>query len=107
MLLLLAFANGFTGYALPDDLLSGMGLRIAYSIVLAIPFIGTWFAFLFFGGEFPAAALEPRLFVLHVLLVPALIIGLVDRPPGDPPGVRSTASSEGRGTPTPTWSASA
>jgi ubiquinol-cytochrome c reductase cytochrome b subunit len=76
-LLLLAIANGFTGYSLPDDLLSGTGLRIAYSIVLGIPFLGTWLAFLFFGGEFPAAALEPRLFVLHILLVPALIIALL------------------------------
>jgi ubiquinol-cytochrome c reductase cytochrome b subunit len=76
-LLLLAIANGFTGYSLPDDLLSGTGLRIAYSIVLGIPFLGTWLAFLFFGGEFPAAALEGRLFVLHVMLVPALIIVLL------------------------------
>jgi len=76
-LLLLAIANGFTGYSLPDDLLSGTGLRIAYSIVLGIPFLGTWLAFLFFGGEFPAAALEPRLFILHVMLVPALIIALL------------------------------
>src|SRR5205807_2332620 len=76
-LLLLAIANGFTGYSLPDDLLSGTGLRIAYSIVLGIPFLGTWLAFLFFGGEFPAQALEPRLFVLHVMLVPALIIALL------------------------------
>ena len=76
-LLLLAIANGFTGYSLPDDLLSGTGLRIAYSIVLGIPFLGTWLAFLFFGGEFPAQALEPRLFVLHVMLVPALIIVLL------------------------------
>jgi len=76
-LLLLAIANGFTGYSLPDDLLSGTGLRIAYSIVLSIPFVGTWLAFLFFGGEFPAQALEPRLFILHVLLVPAVIVALL------------------------------
>src|SRR5215216_1279907 len=53
-LLLLAIGNGFTGYSLPDDLLSGTGLRIAYSIVLSIPFLGTWMAFLVFGGEFPS-----------------------------------------------------
>src|SRR5205085_2015853 len=76
-MLIMAIANGFTGYSLPDDLLSGTGLRIAYSIVLGIPFLGTWLAFLFFGGEFPATALEPRLFVLHVMLVPALIIVLL------------------------------
>src|SRR3954466_4172257 len=76
-LLLLAIANGFTGYSLPDDLLSGTGLRIAYSIVLAVPLLGPTLAFLSYGGEFPAAALEGRLFVLHILLVPALIIALL------------------------------
>jgi quinol---cytochrome-c reductase cytochrome b subunit len=52
-LLLLAMANGFTGYSLPDDQLSGTGLRIMFSILLSIPIVGTWIAFLFFGGNFP------------------------------------------------------
>ena len=72
-LLLLAIGNGFTGYSLPDDLLSGTGLRIAYSVVLSIPFVGSWFGFLFFGGRFPGTAIIQRLFVIHVLFVPALI----------------------------------
>ncbi|MEA2461698.1 MAG: ubiquinol-cytochrome c reductase cytochrome b subunit [Actinomycetota bacterium] len=76
-LLILAIFNGFTGYSLPDDLLSGTGLRIAYSIALSIPFIGTWIAFLIFGGEFPSHEIITRLFVVHVLLIPALIIGLL------------------------------
>jgi ubiquinol-cytochrome c reductase cytochrome b subunit len=76
-LLLLVIFNGFTGYSLPDDLLSGTGLHIAYSIALAVPVIGTWVAFLIFGGEFPADALLPRLFVVHVLLVPLVIMGLL------------------------------
>jgi ubiquinol-cytochrome c reductase cytochrome b subunit len=76
-LLLLAIFNGFAGYSLPDDLLSGTGLRIAYSIALSIPVVGTWIAFLVFGGEFPAPDIIPRLFVIHVLLVPAAIAGLL------------------------------
>ncbi|MDQ6782741.1 MAG: cytochrome bc complex cytochrome b subunit [Actinomycetota bacterium] len=76
-LLLLAIFNGFSGYSLPDDLLSGTGLRIAYSSALAVPVIGTWIAFLVFGGEFPSPDLTSRLFVLHILLVPGLIIGLL------------------------------
>jgi ubiquinol-cytochrome c reductase cytochrome b subunit len=72
-LLLLAMANGFTGYSLPDDLLSGTGLRIAYSIVLSVPFIGSWLGYLFFGGRFPGTAIVERLFIIHVLFVPALI----------------------------------
>jgi ubiquinol-cytochrome c reductase cytochrome b subunit len=76
-LLLLALFNGFTGYSLPDDLLSGTGLRIAYSIALSIPFVGTWAAFLVFGGEFPAEEIITRLFVIHILLVPLAILGLL------------------------------
>lgn len=73
----LALFNGFTGYSLPDDLLSGTGLRIAYSIALSLPLIGTWVAFLVFGGEFPADQIIPRLFVTHVMIIPALLIGLL------------------------------
>jgi ubiquinol-cytochrome c reductase cytochrome b subunit len=76
-LLILAVFNGFSGYSLPDDLLSGTGLRIAYSSALAVPLLGTWIAFLVFGGEFPSPDITSRLFVLHVLLVPAMIVGLL------------------------------
>jgi ubiquinol-cytochrome c reductase cytochrome b subunit len=76
-LLILAIFNGFTGYSLPDDLLSGTGLRIAYSIALSVPLIGTWVAFLIFGGEFPAQQIISRLFVIHIMLIPALIIALL------------------------------
>jgi ubiquinol-cytochrome c reductase cytochrome b subunit len=69
-LLILALAEGFTGYSLPDDLLSGTGARIAYSAALSIPFIGPWAASLVFGGEFPTEALISRFFVLHVMLLP-------------------------------------
>jgi ubiquinol-cytochrome c reductase cytochrome b subunit len=76
-MLLLALANGFTGYSLPDDLLSGTGLRIFYSLTLAIPFVGTWLSFLVFGGEFPAHDILSRLFVLHIFIIPALLFGLL------------------------------
>jgi ubiquinol-cytochrome c reductase cytochrome b subunit len=74
-LLLLALAMGITGYSLPDDLLSGTGLRVIYSVVIAIPFIGPYLAFLVFGGEFPTPEIISRLFVFHVMLLPALLIG--------------------------------
>jgi ubiquinol-cytochrome c reductase cytochrome b subunit len=72
-LLALSMFNGFSGYSLPDDLLSGVGLRIAYSIALSAPLVGTWLAFLLFGGEFPADQIIHRLFVVHILLVPGLL----------------------------------
>jgi ubiquinol-cytochrome c reductase cytochrome b subunit len=76
-LLLLALGMGFTGYSLPDDLLSGTGLRIAYSVLISVPFVGPYLAFLAFGGEFPTEGIISRLFVLHVMLLPGLIIGLI------------------------------
>jgi ubiquinol-cytochrome c reductase cytochrome b subunit len=65
---------GFTGYSLPDDLLSGVGLRIAYSIVQSIPFVGNWIANMFFGGEFPGTSLLPRLLALHIFIIPLAIL---------------------------------
>lgn len=75
-LLLLAIFNGFTGYSLPDDLLSGIGLRVAYSIALSVPFVGPWIAYLVFGGEFPAEGIIPRLYSIHIMVVP-IAIGLL------------------------------
>ncbi len=68
---------GFTGYSLPDDLLSGVGLRIAYSIAQSIPFVGNWLASVFFGGEFPGTALLPRLLSLHIFVIPLTILALM------------------------------
>ena len=76
-LLVLGIAEGFAGYSLPDDLLSGTGLRIAYSIALSIPVVGTWVAFLVFGGEYPGVAILDRLYSAHILLLPGLILGLI------------------------------
>jgi ubiquinol-cytochrome c reductase cytochrome b subunit len=76
-LLVLAIYNGFSGYSLPDDLLSGTGLRIAYSIAQSVPFIGTWIAFLAFGGEFPAHDILGRLLITHIFIVPAILAGLL------------------------------
>jgi len=74
VLFILAMAEGFTGYSLPDDLLSGNGLRIIDGMVKAIPIIGTWISYLLFGGEFPGTDVVPRFFTLHILLLPAILI---------------------------------
>ncbi len=76
-LLILAIFNGFLGYSLPDDLISGTGIRIAFSIMESIPFVGTYLAYFLFGGSFPGTAIIPRFFILHVLVLPLLIIGLL------------------------------
>ncbi len=77
ILALLAIIEGFAGYSLPDDLLSGTGLRIADGIILAIPVIGSYLAFFLFGGEFPGEAFIPRLYTIHVLLLPAIFLALI------------------------------
>jgi ubiquinol-cytochrome c reductase cytochrome b subunit len=74
VLFILAMAEGFTGYSLPDDLLSGNGLRIIDGIIKGIPVVGTWISFLLFGGEFPGFDIIGRLYVLHILILPAILV---------------------------------
>ncbi len=77
VLALLAVIEGFAGYSLPDDLLSGTGLRIASAIILSIPVIGSYLSFWTFGGEFPGEAFIPRLYTIHVLILPAIMLALI------------------------------
>ena len=77
LLLLLGTLEGFTGYSLPDDLLSGTGVRAADGFIKAIPVVGTYMSFFLFGGEFPGDAIIPRLYIVHVLLIPGLLLGLI------------------------------
>jgi ubiquinol-cytochrome c reductase cytochrome b subunit len=77
VLLLLAMAEGLTGYWLPDDVVSGASMHIGYSVLLAIPVIGTWVAFLLFGGEFPTPDMISRFSVFHIFLIPAVLFALV------------------------------
>ncbi|MBV8424210.1 MAG: cytochrome b, partial [Candidatus Eremiobacteraeota bacterium] len=76
-MLLLVMGDGFTGYSLPGDNLSGAGLRIADSIALSIPIVGSWIAYLLFGGTFPTHDVTSRLFPIHVLFIPAAIAALL------------------------------
>ena len=76
-LIVLGILEGFAGYSLPDDALSGTGLRIMSGIVLSIPVVGTWISFAVFGGEFPGEVIIPRLYIAHVLLIPAILLGLI------------------------------
>ncbi|WP_370943193.1 cytochrome bc complex cytochrome b subunit [Amycolatopsis sp. cg5] len=78
LLLVLGMFEGFFGYSLPDDLLSGTGIRATLSgIVLASPVIGTWLHWAIFGGEFPGNEIIPRLYTLHILLLPGIMLALV------------------------------
>ena len=74
LLFILGMAAGFTGYSLPDDLLSGNGLRIIDGMIKGVPFIGTNISSLLFGGEFPGHVVIGRLYALHIMLIPALIL---------------------------------
>jgi ubiquinol-cytochrome c reductase cytochrome b subunit len=76
-LMIMSLAAGFTGYSLPDDVLSGNCLRIIDGVTKSIPILGTYISYWLFGGEFPGEVLIPRMFTAHILLVPGLILGLV------------------------------
>lgn len=77
VLLLLGMAEGFMGYSLPDDLLSGVGLRIMSAIIVGLPIIGTWMHWLIFGGDFPSELMLDRFYIAHVLIIPGIILGLI------------------------------
>ncbi|MBC7401731.1 MAG: cytochrome bc complex cytochrome b subunit [Microbacteriaceae bacterium] len=74
ILFVLAMAEGFTGYSLPDDLLSGNGLQIINGIIKGIPVIGTWTSYLLFGGEFPGTTVIAMFYSIHILLLPAILV---------------------------------
>ncbi|EMF01488.1 cytochrome bc complex cytochrome b subunit [Streptomyces mobaraensis NBRC 13819 = DSM 40847] len=76
-LFLLALLEGFCGYSLPDDLLSGTGMRTAYTIVTSIPVAGTYLGFLLWGGSYPGHSIVHRLYAVHVYFVPLALLALV------------------------------
>jgi ubiquinol-cytochrome c reductase cytochrome b subunit len=77
LLLLLGTLEGFTGYSLPDDLLSGTGIRAADGFMKSIPVVGTYISFFVFDGEFPGDAIISRLYTAHVLLIPGVLLALI------------------------------
>jgi len=76
-LFLMSLGNGFFGYSLLDDQLSGTGIRIAYSVMISIPLVGPWIASFLFGGNFPSDEMIPRMFAIHILIIPAVILALL------------------------------
>jgi ubiquinol-cytochrome c reductase cytochrome b subunit len=73
-ILFVAFLEGYLGYSLVDDLLSGMGLAIGYSVALSIPFVGANLAALIWDGPFPGQHdFFARMYIAHVFIIPALL----------------------------------
>ena len=77
VLILLGMIEGFLGYSLPDDLLSGVGLRIMSAIIVGLPIIGTWIHWAIFGGDFPSDLMLDRFYIMHVLILPGIILALI------------------------------
>jgi quinol---cytochrome-c reductase cytochrome b subunit len=77
-MLTLALLEGYLGYSMVDDLLSGMGLAIGYAVLLSVPFVGANLAALVWGGPYPGRhEFESRMYVAHVFLLPILIGTLI------------------------------
>ncbi|WP_214327558.1 cytochrome bc1 complex cytochrome b subunit [Nonomuraea sediminis] len=77
ILLTLALVEGLTGYSLPDDLLSGAGLRITEGVMISLPLIGTYITFFLFGGQYPGEDVIARFYSLHILLIPGILLALI------------------------------
>jgi ubiquinol-cytochrome c reductase cytochrome b subunit len=78
LMLFVTLLEGYLGYSMVDDLLSGMGLAIGYGVALSLPFIGGNLAMLIWGAPFPGApAFESRMYIAHVLILPITIATLI------------------------------
>ncbi|GAB2979955.1 cytochrome bc complex cytochrome b subunit [Streptomyces pseudoechinosporeus] len=76
-LLFLGIFEGLFGYSLPDDLLSGTGMRFVDGALLSVPIVGTYLSFFTFGGEFPGDDVIARFYSLHILVIPGIMAALV------------------------------
>jgi quinol---cytochrome-c reductase cytochrome b subunit len=77
-LLFTSLLEGYLGYSLVDDLLSGIGLAIGYGVLLSVPVVGGPLGILLFGSSFPGTgAFESRMYIAHVFLIPALLAALI------------------------------
>jgi len=77
LLFSLGLIEGLFGYSLPDDQLSGAGLRIFEGVLQGIPVVGTYLAYFLFGGGFPGHLIVPRMYIIHVLLIPGILLALI------------------------------
>ncbi|MBO0802946.1 MAG: cytochrome bc complex cytochrome b subunit [Nocardiopsaceae bacterium] len=77
VLITLGMLEGLFGYSLPDDQLSGADLRITEAAFQGIPVLGTYISYFLFGGAYPGTSIVPRMYIIHVLLIPGLILALV------------------------------
>jgi ubiquinol-cytochrome c reductase cytochrome b subunit len=77
VIFMLGLLEGLFGYSLPDDQLSGAGIRILEGVLLGIPIVGTYAAFFLFGGQYPGTAIVPRMYIIHVLLIPGILLALI------------------------------
>jgi ubiquinol-cytochrome c reductase cytochrome b subunit len=78
VMLFATLVEGYLGYSLVDDLLSGMGLAIGYSTAMSVPVIGGNLGLALWGAPFPGAhAFESRMYIAHVFLLPGLIGTLI------------------------------
>jgi cytochrome b-561 len=69
----LAMGAAYTGYALPFDEFAATATSIGYNLAISVPVVGDVLGKAFFGGEFPSSATIPRLYFLHVLVIPVAI----------------------------------
>jgi len=71
------FFEGFFGYSLPDDGLSGTGLRIMEGMTESVPFIGPWASAALFRGQFPGTDVISMIYIIHVFIFPLILLGLI------------------------------
>ena len=78
VMLFTVLLEGYLGYSMVDDLLSGMGLAIGYSVAMSVPFVGGNMALGIWGAPYPGdPSFESRMYIAHVFIFPLLIATLL------------------------------
>jgi len=73
----MAMVAAFTGYLLPYSQFSVTATSIAYYMAKSVPWVGEWISRFLFAGDFPSDGTVPRFFFMHVMLIPAVLVGLI------------------------------
>ncbi|QVQ53239.1 cytochrome bc complex cytochrome b subunit [Spiractinospora alimapuensis] len=77
LIFVISILEGLFGYSLPDDLPSGHGVRILQGVMMSVPLVGPHLSFFLFGGEFPGEDIISRLYLLHILVLPGILLALI------------------------------
>ena len=77
LIFILTIIFGFTGYLLPWNQIAFWATTIGTESAGKVPFIGEWLMYFLRGGEVVTGETLSRFFVVHVIILPWILTGLI------------------------------